>query len=394
MSASLPFAGLRVVAVEQAVSAPFCTRQFADLGAEVIKVERPGDGDFARGYDGALNGISAYFAWLNRGKQSVVLDLKSNEGIAALHALVQVADVFVHNLAPGAIERLGLGYDVLAAELPRLVWVAISGYGPDGPYRDKKAYDMLIQAESGVVSMTGTPDEPVKVGISIADIGAGMYAYSSALAALYRRERTGKGERIDISMFECMTEWMMPPLYTYLGTGGAPGRAGLRHNMIVPYGAYPCADGQVLFAIQSDPEFRRFCEHVLLDAALADHPDYAVPAARLANRVVLERQIVAAFAALPVTEVVARLERGGIANAVVNDVPAVADHAQLVARARWTTVSTAAGDIPALLPPHNLASVRPVMGRVPALGEHAPIDRRASPAPRPVHDENVPPLPP
>jgi len=371
MTETLPFHGLRVVAVEQAVSAPFCTRQFADLGATVIKVERPGAGDFARHYDGALHGVSAYFAWLNRGKQSVTLDLKSDEGRERLHELVSVADVFVHNLAPGAIERLGLGYDALSPAMPRLVWVGISGYGPDGPYRDKKAYDMLIQAESGVVSMTGTPDEPVKVGISVADIASGLYAYSSALAALYRRERTGSGERIDISMLECMTEWMMPPLYTFLGTGKAPARAGLRHNMIVPYGAYRCADGQVLFAIQSDPEFRRFCDAVLGDAALAAHADHATNAARLSNREALEARISATLSALPVTEVVARLDRGDIAYAVVNDVAAVATHAQLAARERWTTVETEAGAIPALLPPHNLASVTPVMGRVPALGEHS-----------------------
>lgn len=370
MTEALPFHGLRVVAVEQAVSAPFCTRQFADLGATVIKVERLGDGDFARHYDGVLNGVSAYFAWLNRGKQSVTLDLKSDEDRDRLHGLVRTADVFVHNLAPGAIERLGLGYDALEPVLPRLVWVGISGYGPDGPYRDKKAYDMLIQAESGVVSMTGTADEPVKVGISVADIASGMYAYSSALAALYRRERTGMGARIDISMLECMTEWMMPPLYTFLGTGKGPARAGLRHNMIVPYGAYDCADGQVLFAIQSDAEFRRFCDAVLGDGTLATHADYATNAERLAHREVLEARIAATLAPLPVGEVVVRLDRGEIANAVVNDVAAVAAHAQLAWRGRWTTVETEGGAIPALLPPHNLASVAPVMGRVPALGEH------------------------
>ena len=369
----LPFSGLRVVAVEQAVSGPFCTRQFADLGAEVIKIERPDGGDFARGYDGAMNGVSAYFAWLNRGKQSVVLDLKTAEGRDRLHRLVLTADVFVHNLAPGAVERLGLGYDALSIEHARLVWVGISGFGPDGPYRDRKAYDMLIQAESGVVSVTGTPNEPAKVGISVADIASGLYAYSSALAALYRRERTGRGERIDISMLECMTEWMMPPLYTYLGTGRGPARAGLRHNLIVPYGAYPCADGQVLFAVQSDAEFRRFCEAVLHDASLSDHTYYLTNAARLVHREALETRITSVLAVLPVVEVVARLERGGIANAVVNDVAAVAAHPQLAARERWTTVQSFVGEIPALLPPHNLASSPPVMGRVPALGEHTHV---------------------
>lgn len=370
MSGALPFSGLRVVAVEQAVSAPFCTRQFADLGAGVTKVERPDGGDFARGYDGALNGVSAYFAWLNRGKRSVVLDLKSADGRQRLRSLVVGADVFVHNLAPGAVERLGVGYDAVRGEAPRLVWVGISGFGPDGPYRDRKAYDMLVQAEAGVIAVTGTPDAPAKVGISIADIASGMYAYSSALAALYRRERTGAGERIDISMLECMTEWMMPPLYTFLGTGRAPERSGLRHNMIAPYGAYACADGEVLFAVQSDPEFRRFCQSVLHDAALADDERFAVNAARIAHRDALDGCIAAVLTGLSVTEVVGRLERGGIANAVMNDVEGVASHPQLAARGRWTTVASPAGDLPALLPPHNLASVTPVMGRVPALGEH------------------------
>ena len=370
MTATLPFSGLRVVAVEQAVSAPFCTRQFADLGAEVTKVERPDGGDFARGYDGALNGLSAYFAWLNRGKRSLVLDLKSAAGRERLRELVLGADVFVHNLAPGAVERVGLGYDAVQGEAPRLVWVAISGFGPDGPYRDKKAYDMLVQAEAGVLAVTGTPEAPAKVGISVADIASGMYAYSSALAALYRRERTGVGERIDISMLECMTEWMMPPLYTFLGTGRAPARSGLRHNMIAPYGAYACADGEVLFAVQSDPEFRRFCESVLHDAALADDADFAVNAARLAHREALDGRITSVLATLTVAEAVERLERASIANAVMNDVEAVARHPQLAARGRWTTVASYVGDVPALLPPHNLASVAPVMGRVPALGEH------------------------
>ena len=275
MGQDLPLSGLTVVALEQAVTGPFCSRQFADLGARVIKIERPDGGDFARGYDDALRGVSAYFAWLNRGKESVVLDLKTDAGRDALLRLVGRADVFVHNLAPGAVERLGLGYDELAAAAPQLIWVGISGYGPDGPYRDKKAYDMLIQAEAGVVSLTGTPDAPAKVGISVADIAAGLYAYSSVLAALRNRDRTGRGDRIDISMLECLVEWMTPQLYVQLGTGSAPPRAGLRHNMIVPYGAYRCADGSVMFAIQNDREWRRFCEQVFGRADLADEPRFA-----------------------------------------------------------------------------------------------------------------------
>jgi crotonobetainyl-CoA:carnitine CoA-transferase CaiB-like acyl-CoA transferase len=366
----LPLSGLTVVALEQAVTGPFCSRQLVDLGARVIKIERVDGGDFARDYDGALNGLSAYFAWLNRGKESVVLDVKTEAGRDVLLRLVRRADVFVHNLAPGAVERLGLGYDVLAAIAPRLIWVGISGYGPDGPYRDKKAYDMLIQAEAGVVSLTGTPDAPAKVGISVADIAAGLYAYSSVLAALRQRDRTGRGERIDISMLECLVEWMTPQLYVQLGTGAAPPRAGLRHAMIVPYGAYRCADGNVMFAIQNDREWRRLCEVVLARPDLADDPRYAHNTDRLANRRELERLIEMVFEALPVTEVVERLERAAIANAVVNDVAAVAEHPQLAARARWTELDSFVGPIPALLPPHNLASVTPLMARIPALGEH------------------------
>ncbi|MBL8982819.1 MAG: CoA transferase [Gemmatimonadetes bacterium] len=367
---TLPLEGLRVVAVEQAVSAPFCTRQLADMGADVIKVERPDVGDFAREYDHVLRGESAYFAWLNRGKRSVELDIRSEPGRSQLGALVRGADVFVHNLVPGAVERLGLGYDTLQAVAPRLVWVGISGFGPDGPYRDRKAYDMLVQAEAGIVSVTGTADAPAKVGISIADIGSGMYAYSSILAALLRRAQTGEGSRIDISMFECMTEWMVPPLYTWLGAGRVPARAGVRHNMIVPYGAYACADGDVLFAIQSDGEFRRLATAVLLQAELADDPRFATNAERLEHRALLEALIEGVFSALTAAEVVARLDAAGLASARVNDVPAVAGHPQLAARGRWVEVGSPSGVIPALRPPHNIAGVESAMGRVPALGEH------------------------
>lgn len=364
-----PLEGLRVIAVEQAVSAPFCTRQLADLGADVIKIERPGEGDFARGYDQVMHGESAYFAWLNRGKRSVELDIRAEPGRSQLGTLVRGADVFVHNLVPGAIERLGLGYDAVRADAPRLVWVGISGFGPDGPYRDRKAYDMLVQAEAGIVSVTGTPEAPAKVGISIADIGSGMYAYSSILAALLRRAQTGEGSRIDISMFECMTEWMTPPLYSWLGAGRVPARTGTRHNMIVPYGAYPCADGDVLFAIQSDGEFRRLATAVLLQAELADDPRFATNAVRLANRGLLEALIEASFVELTVDTVVERLDAAGLASARVNDVPAVAAHPQLVARDRWVTVDSPSGMLPALRPPHNIAGVDAPMGRVPALGE-------------------------
>lgn len=366
----LPLHGLCVVALEQAVAAPFCSRQLADMGADVIKVERPDGGDFARSFDSALDGISAYFAWLNRGKRSIVLDLKRDEDRAALGKLVARADIFIHNLAPGSVERLGLGFDALSVAHPRLIWCGISGYGPDGPYRDKKAYDLLIQAESGVVSVTGIPDAPAKVGVSIADIAAGLYGYSSILTALWNRERTGYGERIDISMFECLTEWMMPPIYVWLGTGDILARAGVRHNMIVPYGAYRCADGSVNFAIQNEREWSRFCTDVLYLPALVHDERFTANTQRLKNRAELEALIEQQFASLSVGEVIARLDGAEIANGAVNDVRAVASHTQLAERGRWVEVPSPNGMIPALLPPHNLMGVSPHMGAVPALGEH------------------------
>lgn len=370
MSQLPPLSDLRVVALEQAVAGPFCTRQLADMGADVIKIERADGGDPARSYDGAMKGTSAYFAWLNRGKRSVVLDLKDDADRIHCRKLIDRADVLVHNLAPGAVERLGLGYDELSARAPRLIWCGISGYGPDGPQRDRKAYDMLVQAESGVVGVTGTPDAMAKVGISIGDISSGMYAYSSILAALLNRQRTGRGERIDISMLECLTEWMTPPLYVWLGTGTVSPRAGVRHNMIVPYGAYACLDGSVMFAIQNDREWRRFCGAVMGDAALAEDERFCTNTLRLANRSTLETLIEARFAALTVRDVLAKLQAADIPIGTVNDVPGVAAHAQLAARGRWATVKSPGGDIPALIPPHNLAHVTPRMGGVPALGEH------------------------
>jgi itaconate CoA-transferase len=352
------------------VSAPFCSRQLADMGADVIKIERPDGGDTARGYDTAINGQSAYFAWLNRAKRSVVLDLKADADRASCAQLIERADVFVHNLAPGAVERLGFGFDDLSAKSPRLIWCGISGYGPDGPYRDRKAYDMLVQAESGVISVTGSPDEPAKVGISIADISSGLYAYSSILAALIQRNTTGKGQRIDISMLDCLSEWMTPPMYVWKGTGRAPERAGVRHNMIVPYGAYQCADGAVLFAIQQDREWRRLCADVLGDAALADDPRFVTNERRLENREALEALIEARFRRHLRETILARLDAAGIPTGSVNDVPAIADHAQLAARGRWTTVDSPTGELPALVPPHNLTDAPPRMGPVPALGEH------------------------
>ena len=365
----MPLDGVRVVALEQAVVAPFCTRQLADMGADVVKIERPG-GDLARHYDGAVNGVSAYFAWLNRGKRSIVLDVKDARDHDVCARLIARADVFAHNLAPGAVERLGFGYDQLAAKHPRLIWCGISGYGPDGPYRDRKAYDMLVQAEAGVIGMTGTPESPAKVGVSIADIGGGHYAYSSILAALLNRNKTGRGERIDISMLECMTEWMMPPLNVFLGTGRAPKRAGVRHNMVVPYGAYRCADGDVLLAVQTDREWRRLCANVLDAPGLADDPRFVSNELRVANRVALEALIETRFAALTRAGVVARLEAADIPTGTMNDVAQVAAHPQLAARGRWVNVDSPGGAFSALLPPHNLQGAPARMGAVPAIGQH------------------------
>jgi itaconate CoA-transferase len=367
---ALPLDGIRIVALEQAVVAPFCTRQLADMGADVIKIERPGGGDLARAYDGALNGLSAYFAWLNRGKRSIVLDVKDAGDRESCAKLIATADVFVHNLAPGAVERLGFGFDALAKKHPRLIWCGISGYGPDGPHRDRKAYDMLVQAEAGIIGMTGTPDAPAKVGVSIADIGGGLYAYSSILAALLNRNKTGRGERIDISMFECMTEWMMPPLNVFQGTGKPPARAGVRHNMVVPYGAYHCSDSDVLLAVQTDREWRRLCTQVLDSAALADDPRFVSNELRVANRVALEAFIDAHFAQRTRVQVIALLEAADIPTGAMNDVADVMSHPQLAARGRWVNVDSPTGEFSALLPPHNLQSVPPRMGAVPALGEH------------------------
>jgi itaconate CoA-transferase len=340
------------------------------MGADVIKIERPGTGDLARHYDGALNGVSAYFAWLNRGKRSIVLDVKDAHDHEVCERLLARADVFVHNLAPGAVERLGFGYDELAARHPRLVWCGISGYGPDGPYRDRKAYDMLVQAEAGIVTMTGTEEEPAKVGVSIADIGAGLYAYSSILAALLDRQRTGRGARIDISMLECMTEWMMPPLNVWQGTGKSPRRAGVRHNMVVPYGAYGCSDGDVLLAVQTDREWRRLCAFVLDDPGLADDPRFVSNELRVANRAPLESLIDAHFEKRTRAQIVTLLESADIPTGEVNDIAAVAAHPQLAARGRWVGVDTPGGVFSALIPPHNIQGVPARMGAVPALGQH------------------------
>jgi crotonobetainyl-CoA:carnitine CoA-transferase CaiB-like acyl-CoA transferase len=371
MESPLPLTGIRVVALEQAVAAPFCSRHLADLGADVVKVERPDGGDFARDYDDALHGLSGYFAWLNRGKRSIALDLKQQAGLEVLCRLVARADVFLHNLLPGAVERMGLGFDALHERYPRLIWCGISGYGPDGPYREKRAYDLLVQGESGVISLTGSPAEQAKVGVAVCDIGSGMYAYSSILAALVQRGRTGKGTRIDISMLECLAEWMMQPLYMFHGTGKVLPRAGVRHATVVPYGLYGCLDGSVNFGVQNDREFARFCREVLGTPELASDERFATNTARVRNRCALEAVIEGWFGARTQAEVLAALDRAGIANGAVNDVAGLRRHPQLAARGRWMEVDSPVGPIPALLPPHNLQGAGTRAGRVPALGEHA-----------------------
>ncbi|MGI5129498.1 CaiB/BaiF CoA transferase family protein [Pseudonocardia sp. CA-107938] len=360
-----PLDGIIVVACEQAVAAPFATRQLAELGARVIKVERPGSGDFARDYDTAVHGLSSHFVWLNRSKESVALDLKA-EADTVLRLLAR-ADVFVQNFAPGAAERLGLGADALRARFPRLVTCSISGYGPDGPYRDAKAYDLLVQAETGVVAVTGTPDEPAKAGIPVADIAAGMYAFSGILAALYERERTGRGRHVEISMFDALVEWMGFPLQYTAGSGSAPQRAGISHAAIAPYGAFAAGDGgEVVLGIQNEREWAAFCAQVLQRPELATDQRFATGAARLANRPALHAAIDAVFAQLTAAEVVARLDAARIANARRREVEDVLDHPQLVARERWTEVDSPAGPVRSLRPPLEPAH----LGPIPALGEH------------------------
>lgn len=367
---SPPLDGITVVSLEQAVAAPFCTRQLADYGARVIKIERPGDGDFARGYDRAVNGLSSYFVWLNRSKESVTLDLAQPMAREAVDALLARADVFVQNLAPGAAGRLGLDWPRLSRQYQRLIVVDVSGYGDNGPYTNKKAYDLLVQAESGLLSVTGS-DAPSRAGISIADIAAGMYAYSGTLMALFQRERTNRGTRVAVSMLEALGEWMSQPTLfgTYRGT--PPARTGASHPTIAPYGPHKAGDGrEVLFGIQNDREWTRFCEKVLGNPDLGTDERFADNPRRVANRAALTRIIESAFAGFSAETVVQRLDSAGIANGRVNDVHAFAAHEQLRARERWRSVDTANGALSALMPPVDLADVEPVMGPVPAVGEH------------------------
>jgi itaconate CoA-transferase len=367
----LPLHGITVVSLEQAVAAPFASRQLADLGARVVKIERPGVGDFARDYDQSVKGQSAYFVWLNRSKESLTLDVKHEKAPEILARLLGSADVFIQNLAPGAAKRLGLSADVLLAKHPRLVVCDISGYGDSGPYANKKAYDLLVQSEAGVLSVTGTEEAPAKVGVSITDIGTGLHAYAAILAALYERERTGRGRRIEVTMFDAMVEWMGHPLYyTHFG-GAAPRRAGTDHATIVPYGRFRTGDGShVMFGIQNEREWASFCRGVLRKPELAVDARYDNNTKRTAARAEVIGLIEDVFASLTAREVVARLDDAGIANARLNDPEAVWNHPQLQARNRWREVDTPAGPIPAPLPAATFEGVEPRMDPIPRIGEH------------------------
>lgn len=367
----LPLEGITVISIEQAVAAPFATRQLADLGARVVKIERPGVGDFARAYDETVRRMASHFVWLNRSKESLTLDLKHPEARQIVQQLLEDADVFIQNLAPGATERLGLGADVLSQRYPRLIVCDISGYGASGPYRDKKAYDLLVQGETGLISVTGTPDTPSKVGISIADISAGMYAFTAILTALYQRERTGQGTVLDISMFEALGEWMGYAAYFAAYGGTPPPRTGASHATIAPYGPFRAGDGkQVNLGLQNEREWAHFCTLVLEQPALATDPRFDSNAKRVANHEALHTRIDAVFSQLTIEQVIARLDRAQIANARMNSMQEFWDHPQLQARGRWREVNSPVGPLKALLPPITMRDVEPRMDPIPALGEH------------------------
>lgn len=366
-----PLDGITVVSLEHAVAAPFCTRQLADLGARVIKVERPGSGDFARGYDQRVKGQSSHFTWINRSKESLALDVKQPQAKAALLQLLATADVLVQNLAPGAAARMGLSYEALKSHNPRLIVCDISGYGSDGPYRDKKAYDLLIQSEAGFLSITGTPDAPSKAGISVADIAAGMYAYTNILSALLLRGRTGEGSHIDVSMLEAMGEWMGYPMYYAFDGALPPPRTGASHASIYPYGPFVAGDGgTVMLGLQNEREWKVFCDEVLQRPEVATDARFDSNARRNRHRTELQALILDIFAGLTATQVVERLDAAGIANARVNDMGGLWAHPQLQARSRWRQVPTPAGEVPALLPPGVNSAFDYRMDAVPAVGQH------------------------
>ena len=363
--------GLLVVSVEQAVAAPYCACKLADAGARVIKVERP-EGDFARNYDRAARGESAYFVWLNRGKESIALDLKDSDDLALLRRMISAADVFIQNLAPGAAARLGIGSEALRAADPRLITLDISGYGEEGPYRDMKAYDLLIQAETGLAAITGHPAGPGRVGVSVCDIAAGMYGYMAVLEALLERAQSGGGKAIQVSLFDALADWMTVPLLHQVYGGRAPGRVGLNHPSIAPYGAYAAADGEVVVSIQNEREWLRFCSQVLQRPGLAADPRFADPSARVANRAALDAEIAAVWERLKRAEVVARLEAAQIAYGRVNSLADLAAHSQL----RRAPVDTPAGELELVAPPARLVGEAVELGRVPALNAQGAALRR------------------
>ncbi|QWE05940.1 CaiB/BaiF CoA-transferase family protein [Polynucleobacter sp. JS-JIR-5-A7] len=366
-----PLDGITVVALEHVIAAPFCTRQLADLGARIIKIERPGDGDFARGYDRQVEGLSSHFVWVNRSKESLTLDLKQESAIAVLKNLLKTADVFIQNLAPGAAARMGLTAEALQKDNPGLILCAISGYGNDGPYRDKKAYDLLIQSEAGFLSITGTPETPSKAGNSIADIAAGMYAYTNILAALLQRGKTGKGTVIDISMLEALSEWMSFPMYYAYKGANPPSRNGASHATIYPYGPFKAGDGKtVMLGLQNEREWAKFCETVLENPALAKDERFDKNFKRNEKRAELLEIINTCFSKLSSEQLIARLEQAQIANAHLNDMEGLWKHKQLKARHRWTEVNTPNGQIPALLPPGLNDSYEYRMDPVPSVGQH------------------------
>ena len=366
-----PLDDITVIALEHAVAGPFCTRQLADLGARVIKIERPGVGDFARHYDDRVRGLASHFVWVNRSKESFTLDIKHPEAREIFCRLLKKADVLLQNLAPGAAARLGLSYETLRGTYPRLIVCDVSGYGLYGPYRDKKTYDLLIQSESGFVSISGTPDTPAKAGLSIADISAAMYAFSNILAALLQRQKTGLGTHIDISLLESMTEWMGYALYYGFDGAPPPPRTGAAHATIYPYGPFPTGDGKtIMLGLQNEREWAVFCEMVLEQPKLATDARLSSNSLRVAARKQLEKIIVDVFSSLSLAQVTERLDTAGIANARMNDVADVWEHPQLKARKRWSVMDTSAGKIPTLLPPGAPEAYAPRMDAVPALGEH------------------------
>jgi itaconate CoA-transferase len=367
----LPLEGITVVSLEHAIAAPLATRHLADQGARVIKVERPGSGDFARAYDDRVDGLASHFVWVNRSKESLTLDLKQPEAQEILMQLLAEADVLVQNLAPGAAARMGLSYEALSEKNPRLIVCDISGYGEGGPYTEKKAYDLLIQSESGFLSITGTPEDQVKAGISIADISAGMYAYTNILGALIERGKTGRGRRIEIAMIDAMVEWMGFPMYYAYKDQAPPRRTGASHATIYPYGPFRAGDGRtVMLGLQNEREWAVFCEKLLGDAALATDERFATNALRTTNRDAVSALIEQSFAGFSAEEVMARLDAADIANANVSTMSDIWKHPQLEARKRWTSVDTPAGPVPALQPPGMGGDHPARMGPVPALGEH------------------------